>query len=472
MCDHTRKRFIVFKEDISKFPMADTVLKALETNKAEERINDGDNLYFVIKKDGKKRCEFRYKKPATGKWTFIGLGSYPQVSGKLARQKAMEARNQLSDGIDPKDAKDQQKQDQIQQSSGEFLFQKLAEEYYASKTWTNDTRVRNEGALRNHVYPLMGSRDYRTIKKVEWLDLFKTVQKKLHPKTKKPIVEMGQRVCALCRDIYDLAEVTGRVDQNPVANIHKHLEKHVSVNMPHVAEKELPDLLVKVVNYPTRQTAIGLQLALMLGTRPNEIRRAEWSEFDFEEKLWVIPAHKMKKRVEHTIPLSSQVIELLKELKVYSGSSPYLFRGRNSGKEPISNATLGNALKKLGYNGKQTPHGFRHIMSTALRERGFRREWVESALAHKLGGVEGVYNKALYLEQRRKMMQIWSDYLDALANGKSFEFDNFEMDKMTEYSWNDIGLEKNKFNAKQLRVLQSFIEAMVQDDDMSEEEAA
>lgn len=126
----------------------------------------------------------------------------------------------------------------------------------------------------------------------------------------------------------------------------------------------------------------------------------------------------------------------------------------------------------MGYNGKQTPHGFRHIMSTALRERGFRREWVESALAHKLGGVEGVYNKALYLEQRRKMMQIWSDYLDALANGKPFEFDNFDMDRMTEYSWNDIGLEKNKFNAKQLRVLQSFIEAMAQDDDMSEEEAA
>ena len=236
----------MFKEDISKFPMADTVLKALETNKAEERINDGDNLYFVIKNDGKKRWEFRYKKPSTGKWTFIGLGSYPQVSAKLARQKAKEARNQLSDGIDPKDAKDQQKQNQIQESSGEFLFQKLAEEYCASKTWTNDTRVRNEGALRNHVYPLMGSRDYRTIKKVEWLELFKTVQKKLYPKTKKPIIEMGQRVCALCRDIYDLAEVTGRIEQNPVANIHKHLEKHISVNMPHVSEKELPDLLVKV----------------------------------------------------------------------------------------------------------------------------------------------------------------------------------------------------------------------------------
>lgn len=157
MFDHTWERFIVFKEDISKFPMADTVLKSLQTNKTEERINDGDNLHFVVRRDGKKRWELRYKKPLTGKWSFLGLVTYPQVSGKLARSKASDARVLLSNGIAPKDFEKQQKH--TIQNSDEFTFKKLAVEYCASKTWANDTCVRNEGALRNHVYPSMENRD-------------------------------------------------------------------------------------------------------------------------------------------------------------------------------------------------------------------------------------------------------------------------------------------------------------------------
>lgn len=129
----------------------------------------------------------------------------------------------------------------------------------------------------------------------------------------------------------------------------------------------------------------------------------------------------MKKRIEHTIPLSSQALDLLQELKNYSGDSPYLFRGRLKANQPISENTFGKALKDMGYKGKQTPHGFRHILSTALREHGFQREWVESALAHKVGGVEGIYNKAVYLKQRKAMMQTWSNYLDGLVNGISNE---------------------------------------------------
>ncbi len=397
--------------------MQDTILSSLKAELKEYRVNDGENLHFVVHPKGNKRWELRYKKPSDLKWTWFGLGSYPEISGKLARQKAAEARKLLADGIDPKERRDQEKLALL--NSDQFSFKSLAEEYCKSKTWVDGTRTRNEGALANHVYPTMGKRDYRKITKKEWLELIKTIQEKSHHQTGKPIIEMGNRVRGLCKDIYDLAEVTGRIEHNPLSGIDKFIKKHKKQNMPHVMADELPDLLRAIRSFNGRQTSIGLQLSLLFGCRPNEMRNAVWSEFDFDKKVWSIPAHRMKKRIEHTIPLSTQALDLLQELKNYSRNSPYLFRGRSNANQPISDNTFGKALKSIGYSGKQTPHGFRHILSTALREKGFQREWVESALAHKVGGVEGIYNKAVYLSQREAMMQTWANYLDDLVNGVS-----------------------------------------------------
>lgn len=335
------------------------------------------------------------------------------MSGKLARQKAEDARQLLADGIDPKEHREEQKQALL--NSDQFSFKSLAEEYCKSKNWTDATRVRNEGALRNHVYPVMGNRDYRKITKKEWLQLIQQIQKKPHPKTGKPIIEMGNRVRGLCKEIYDLAEVTGRIDHNPLSGIDKFIDKHAKENMKHVSLDELPALLKAIRIYPNRQTSIGLQLLSMLACRPNELNEAVWSEINFEKGLWIIPANRMKKRIEHHIPLSTQALKLLDELKQYSGQSPYLFRSRTNSNKPTSDNTFNKALKTLGYQGKQTPHGFRHIFSTQLREMEFTRDHVEAALAHKIGGVEGIYNKAIYLEPRRSMMQEWADHLDELV---------------------------------------------------------
>lgn len=438
---------------VKRFPMSDTVLVALEPESKEYRINDGDNLYFAVHQKGNKRWDFRYKNPVTGKWAWLGLGAYPEVSGKLARQKAAEVRQLLANGIDPKKQRDQEKLELL--NSDQFSFKSLAEEYCNSKKWTEATRIRNEGALKNHVYPLMGNRDYRTITKKEWLDLVKMIQKKKHPKTGKPIIEMGNRVRGLCKDIYDLAEVTERIEYNPLSGIEKFIEKHKKQNMLHVKIEELPNLLKAIQAFKSRPISIGLQLSIMLGCRPSEMRKAVWSEFDLENALWIIPAERMKKRVEHTIPLSSQALDLLQELKTYSGESPYLFRGRSNRNQPISDNTFGKALKDMGYRGKQTPHGFRHILSTALREKGFQREWVESALAHKVGGVEGVYNKAVYLNQRRKMMQEWANYLDSIANGTVPLFSNENaLDELTQ---------KLKLSPEQKQILDAFFEISTSD---------
>ncbi|MFX8860022.1 tyrosine-type recombinase/integrase [Acinetobacter baumannii] len=405
------------RTDPIKKPMKDTVLSSLEPEAdTEYRINDGDNLYFVVSPKGNKRWDFRYKNPLTQKWNWMGLGAYPEVSGKLARQKAAVARELLADGINPKEHRDQEKEALL--NSDQFSFKSLAVEYCKNKKWTDGTRTRNEGALNNHVYPVMGSRDYRKITKKEWLDLIRVIQKKLHPRTGKPILEMGNRIRGLCRDIYDLAEVTERIEFNPLSGLEKFIEKHEQQNMDSVKIDELPKLLTDIRAYPSRVTSIGLQLLSMLACRPTELREATWDEFNLEKGLWTIPSNRMKKRIEHTIPLPTQALILLNELKSYSGKSAYLFKSRSDSNRPVSNNTFNKALKSMGYQGKQTPHGFRHIFSTELREQGFARDHVEAALAHKVGGVEGVYNKALYVEPRKAMIQKWADYLDDLVDSE------------------------------------------------------
>lgn len=396
-----------------KLKMKDTVLSSLEPELREYRINDGDNLHFVVSSKGNKRWELRYKRLSDLKWSWLGLGTYPEVSGKFARQKAEEARQLLANGIDPREHREEQKQALL--NSDQFSFQKLAIEYCNTKTWTDATRVRNEGALANHVYPTMGNRDYRKITKKEWLDLIQEVQQKPHPKTGKPIIEMGNRVRGLCKDIYDLAEVTARIENNPLSGVEKFITKHDKQNMDHVNRDELPKLLVDLRLYPSRVTSIGLQLLSMLACRPTELREAVWSEFKLEKAMWIIPSERMKKRIEHTIPLPTQALKLLNELKQHSGQSPYLFRSRSDSNKPASNNTFNKALKSMGYQGRQTPHGFRHIFSTELRELGFARDHVEASLAHKVGGVEGIYNKAIYIEPRKEMMQAWADHLDDLV---------------------------------------------------------
>lgn len=387
------------RSEIKRRPLQDATLSGLEPELKEYREIDSNGLYFRVKPDGNKSWQLRYKKP-DGAWSWLGIGGYPEISGKLARQKASQVRQLIANGIDPKEHRDEQKKALL--NSDQFSFKSLAEEYCNSKNWVDGTRTRNIGALVNHVYPAMGNRDYRKITKKEWLSLIQQIQQKLHPKTGKPIIEMGNRVRGLCKDIYDLAEVTERIDHNPLSGIEKFIAKHMKQNMEHVNIDELPQLLVDIRSYPSPTTSIALQLLSLLACRPNELREATWDEFNFEKSIWVIPSERMKKRIEHTIPLPKQALELLSKLKSYCGNSPYLFKSRSNSSKPVSNNTFNKALKSMGYQGRQTSHGFRHIFSTQLRELGFDRDHVEAALAHKVSGVEGIIIRRFMLNREKK----------------------------------------------------------------------
>lgn len=167
---------------------------------------------------------------------------------------------------------------------------------------------------------------------------------------------------------------------------------------------------------------IGLQLLAMLFCRPTELRQAKWQEFDLEQGLWNIPAERMKKRREHLVPLPTQATTLLKELQSYETNSEYLFPSRSDKSKPKSDTVFIMALRRMGYEGRQTPHGFRHIASTLLNNRGFDERHIEAALAHVKDGVAGVYNKAQYLDDRASMMQWYANHLEEVADQSIIQF--------------------------------------------------
>lgn len=413
------------RTDIRKRPMSDTTLATLEPELKEYRELDSNKLYFVVNQNGKKRWELRYKKP-DGKWSWTGLGSYPEVSGKLARQKAGELNTALSEGKNPVVTKQQEKQ--ALQAANQNTFEALFLEWFNGKVtgatrWTDGTAKRNKAAIENHILPVMGKRLFAEVTPQEWYKLFQMIQTKAG-RNGQPIIEQSKRIRQNCHEMYDLAKVTGRINYNPLEGIHKFLETSKAENMAHVEVNELPALLRAIRNYSARDVSIGMQLLNMLFPRPTELREAVWSEFDLEAKLWTIPAERMKRRRAHTIPLPNQAITLLNELKYCSGTSEYLFPSRKrNGKSPVlSDMTFTQALRRLGYEGRQTPHGFRHIASTLLNDKGFNENHIEAALSHVKEGVAGVYNKAAYLDDRIIMMQWWADYLDKLADSSIIQF--------------------------------------------------
>jgi integrase len=401
------------RSEIKRRPLSDTALAGLEPDAKEYRELDGSSLYFRVKTDGQKSWQLRYKKP-DGKWSWLGLGGYPEVSGALARQKAAELRSEAAAGRNP--FVSQQAKKKERGAAGD-TFEPLAREWYASRItkWDAGTAKRIIGALERHVFPVFGARPYTDITPLEWMEFLRGMEQ-------KGILEQMSRVRSYCRDAYDLARVTGRATHNPLDGLQKYLQSGKAENYAHVPSDELPGLIRAIAAYPhAKDVRLGLQLLSMFAVRPSELREARWSEFDFDKKLWTIPVDRKgrKKGLEHLVPLSTQAIEALEELRTYTGAYALLFPGRSDHTKPRSDTVFLMALRRMGYEGRQTGHGFRHIASTILNEHGFDENHVEAQLSHKKPGVAGIYNKALYLAQRTKMMQWYADHLDILALGNA-----------------------------------------------------
>ncbi len=393
---------------IKKRPLSDTTLASLEPEDKDYRELDSNGLYFLVQKKGNKSWQLRYKKP-DGKWSWMGLGSYPAISGALARKKANEILNKLSNGEMIETKADIRKQATEQKA---LLFKNLMYDWLNTKepNWGFDTFDKAKKSIERHIIPKFGNRDFTGISPKEWFDFFQSLQRDLG------IYTQTEKLTSYCRNAYDWAKFQEKIKFNPLEGITKHLDKNQGGNMKFVDIDEFPALIRAIRSYPKRDKAIGLELFALLFPRPVELRYATWDQFDLDKAVWIKPAVIMKKDIPHAVPLPHQAIVLLKELLTYKTESNFLFPGRGSLSQPVSDNTFNTALNRLGYKDRQNPHGFRHIASTQLNNRFSDKEQVvEATLAHLKKGVKGVYDKGAHFEERIGMMQWWADEIDRIV---------------------------------------------------------
>ncbi|EML1934330.1 site-specific integrase [Providencia stuartii] len=274
-------------------------------------------------------------------------------------------------------------------------------EWHASKcsTWSKGYASEILRCFENDVFPFIGSRPIDQLAPLELLAVLQKIEK-------RGALEQASKIRRRCGEVFRYAVITGRAKYNPAPDLSGAMNKPETKHFPFLQESEIPDFVKALNNYQgSKITKYATQLLMLTGVRTVELRFAEWSEFDFENALWEIPKERMKKRRPHLVPLSPQVLEILDKLKVISGHYSLLFPGRNDVRKPISEASINKVIAKVGYKGRLTGHGFRHMMSTLLHEKGFDSAWIELQLAHvDKNSIRGIYNHALYLEGRRSML--------------------------------------------------------------------
>ncbi len=375
------------------------------------KLNDGDGLYLWIYLDGRKYWRMRYWQARKEK--SLSIGVYPKVTLSDARKKRDELRKQLEADLDP--SAERKATNLRKKLSAENSFKAVALEWFNKQlhTWVphhaDDVRRR----LESNIFPALGKRPIDQIEAPELLQAIRKIET-------RGSFDLAHRVLQVCGQVFRYGIATGRCTRNLSIDLRGALTPHVKRHQSAVRSEELPDLLRAIAKYDeigNKQTRLALQLLAQTFVRTNELIGAEWSEFDHANALWIIPAGRMKMKTEHVVPLARQALAILADLKAISSGSRFVFPGANRNK-PISNNTMLFALYRLGYKGKMTGHGFRAVASTILNKTGFNPDVIERQLAHcERNEVRGAYNRVEYLSERKRMMQHWADYLDAVEAG-------------------------------------------------------
>ncbi|EBB4755975.1 DUF4102 domain-containing protein, partial [Salmonella enterica subsp. enterica serovar Typhimurium] len=378
--------------------LTDIQIKRAKPQDKPYTMNDGHGLSLLIKPDGSKGWRFRFR--FAGKARLMSFGSYELVSLAEAREKRDTARKQVANGIDPVEERKAQKL--AQKLSTENSFESVSREWHAAKAdrWTIAYREEIIKTFEQDVFPFIGKRPISEIKPLELLEVLKRIEK-------RGALEKTRKVRQRCGEVFRYAIITGRAEYNPAPDLAIALAIPKQKHHPFLSAEELPHFVRDLESYTgSIITKNATKILMMTGVRTQEMRFATWSEIDLIKGIWEIPAERMKMRRPHIVPLSSQVIELFKQLQPITSDYPYVFIGRNDRRKPISKESVNQVIESLGYKGRTTGHGFRHTLSTILHEMGFESAWIEIQLAHvDKNTIRGTYNHALYLDKRKYMMQ-------------------------------------------------------------------
>jgi integrase len=388
-------------------PLSDVQIRNLKPKSKPYKKSDGRGLFVYVSTTGGKFFRLSYK--FHGKEQTLSIGRYPDIGLAQARDRAHEARQLVAQGVNPGMEK------KLKKDAERYSFKSITEEWLEVQAtkWAESTRITIESILRNHLIPHLGSYPAQKISTQQVLHALRRMEG-------KGLFSQAHRAARICSNIFLFAVASGLCENNPAADLSKVLKSHSIKSFPALTEpSEIRPFLLNVDAYPgSFVTVQALKLLILCFPRPAELRGAKWDEIDWEQALWTIPGHRMKKRREHLIPLSEQAIEVLKSLYPLTGPNGYIFESYHKG-QPLSPAALNAAIKRMGYgDDEMCPHGCRSMASTRLHEQGWASDVIEMQLAHAdRNQTRGIYNRADYLAERRRMLQSWADYLDDLRAG-------------------------------------------------------
>ena len=394
-------------------PLSDTAVRNAKPSDKPYKLADRDGLYLLVNHAGKYwRYDYRFQ----SKRKTLAFGVYPVTSLADARESLDKARKLIANGSDPAAIKRAEKREEKRLAAN--TFEAVAREWHEKQSvkWVPKNTARISSLLQRDIFTSIG----RTpISQVTAGDLLRAIQKI----EKRGNIETAHRAMQVSGQIFRYAIATGRAQADlslvlkgaliPVKEKH-----HPSITDP----RKIKDLLNAIEGYSgSFITQSALRLAPLLFVRPGELRHAEWSEIDFDKAEWRIAAGKMKMKAVHLVPLATQALIILKELKPLTGQGRYVFPGVRSYSRPMSENTVNAALRRLGYEKNEiTGDGFRSMASAILHEQGWPHEAIERQLAHaERNKVSAAYNYAEHLPKRREMMRAWADYLDELKAGRS-----------------------------------------------------
>jgi len=396
--------------------LTDIQVKALQPKEKQYKVFDGGGLYVLVHPNGSKYWRLKYR--FNGIENVYSIGIYPDIKLPKARQQREIVKAKIVNNINPTT----DKQIQGDKEAGKHSFEAMAKEWHDIKKrkWSERHAKDVLHSLEKDIFPHIGRKD---IKEITRTDIIKVLERIEARGALIILSKLKQRSSAIFN--YAISKEIG-LENNPVTNFGDRFETNQVKHFNRLDKKDLPEFLNKLDNYQGEITTImGLKIALLTFARTDEIRFAPWSEIDFNNNLWTIPAQRMKMKRDHIIPLSRQAVAILKELHKFTGEYKYIFASYHKPhKQPMSENAMLFGLYRMGYKGKATVHGMRATASTILNSEGVNSDWIEKQLAHEHSDkIRATYNHADYLPERRKMMQSWANLLDSLKAGNVVPID-------------------------------------------------
>lgn len=400
-------------------PLTDTQIKRTKPAAKLAKLFDGEGLYLEILPNGSKTWRFRYK-TLGGNERVATFGRYPEVGLAEARDRRQEARRLLHDGHDPVDYREQQRRLRAQQQ--ENSFKNIAVEWHTmkAKSWTPQYAANVLHRLECDVFPSIGAIHIGEVTHRELIATFRKIEA-------RGAHEIAKRNKAVCGQIFSYAVQCGVASRNPVADMKDVLQPVTPGNFPAISVDQLPHFLAALASNEARMqpnTRIALRLLMLLFVRTSELIEAPWSELPQGVTEWIIPWQRMKMgrrrlnpiKVDHVVPLSRQARALIEELRSLTGGGNLLFPNLREHSRPMSDNAMLKAIERMGFKGDMSGHGFRALAMSAIKEKlGYRHEVVDRQLAHvPKDKNDKAYDRAYFLDERRTMMQEWSDYLDGI----------------------------------------------------------